>query len=136
MRPLANCAFFPNLYLVNHKRKFQAVCISKNAWPSLKRLVLLDDYPEQAEAVTTFNSLHDFFRCRDNERSLVAVGSTRDETTVRRTSSSSRSADGREGCLSYLRFAVFRDPVERAVSLYRNKFHAPTVERTTSHNSA
>ncbi|MFI4860267.1 MAG: sulfotransferase family 2 domain-containing protein [Phycisphaerales bacterium JB063] len=106
--------FMPNLYLVNHTRRFMAVCISKNACSTLKWLTLQDDYPEAICRMVPRpgHGLHDFFGYRANGQSLVPVG-----------------PKGSAKFSGYLRFAVWRDPVERALSTYRNLVLNPANPR-------
>lgn len=85
-----------NYYLVNRRRNWAAVCISKNACTSLKMMVLTDHGIESAGK----GSIHNRIGYSADSPFLQAV------------------AQGRPpGCFC---FAVWRDPVERFISAFRH----------------
>lgn len=71
--------FFPNLYLVNHTRRFKAVCVSKNACTTLKWITLLDDYPQLAKSLADKHTdhIHDAFGYRANGSNLIELSDLR-----------------------------------------------------------
>lgn len=90
-------------FIVCHSRRFMFVVIAKNASTTLKRLVYEFDYPGM-DPITDTEEIHEFFgysQCGKSRAPLV---------------------DGpKYHALGYLRFAVYRDPVERFLSVYYDK---------------
>lgn len=79
------------------------VVIAKNASTTLKRLVYELDYPGM-DPITDTEEIHDFFGYSQHGKSRVSL------------------VDGpRYHALGYLRFAVYRDPLERFLSVYYDK---------------
>ncbi len=106
-RKASTFGFMPIAYLVNRHRKFKAVCISKNACTSLKQLVIRDDFPDQSKKVGNVRQIHDFMGYSPNGKTLLSLESP--------------------DLSDYLRFAVYRDPIERAMSFYQDKFISPEI---------
>ena len=79
------------------------VVIAKNASTTLKRLVHSLDYPEH-EPLTGTEAIHEFFGYSFDNQARVPL-----------TASSKSCASG------YTTFAVYRDPVERFLSIYYDK---------------
>ncbi len=101
IRDLGRLGFYKNFYQVNDRRRYRAVCIAKNGSSSLKEVLFRDLYPDRPLPA---GGLHGFFAAGEGE-------------PLRRVPSPNPAG--------YVQFAVWRDPVERLMSLYREKIGRP-----------
>jgi len=92
----------PGGFIVCHEKKFMFVAIAKNGITSLKSMVLQYDY--NLEVSGNENILHDLIGYGLDGYTRISV----------QESGSPRYRD-------YLKFAVYRDPLDRFLSLYSNK---------------
>lgn len=95
--------FDPGGYLICRSRRFMFVVIAKNASTSLKRLVHSLDYPGQ-EPLSETEAIHEFFGYSFDGKTRIPLTSTEPPEAAECT-----------------RFAVYRDPVERFLSVYNDK---------------
>jgi len=79
------------------------VVIAKNASTSLKRMVHMLDYPEQ-ERLSETEDIHRFFGYSIDGKARIPLTSATQPATS-----------------EYTRFAIYRDPVERFLSVYNDK---------------
>ena len=95
--------FDPGGFMICKSRRFMFVVIAKNASTSLKRLVHSLDYPGQEPLFDT-EAIHEFFGYSlDGKTRIPLISNERPATH------------------EYTRFAVYRDPVERFLSVYNDK---------------
>ena len=92
----------PGGFIVCHARQFMFVAIAKNALTTLKHLVLLYDYDLELGERDT--NLHEILGYAMDGYSRISITDAKN----------SRYSN-------YVKFAVYRDPVERFLSLYVNK---------------
>jgi hypothetical protein len=98
-----NFEFDPGGFLVCHSKQFMFVVIAKNASTTLKRLVHSLDYPEH-KSISDTEEIHEFFGYSYDNKLRVPLT----ESNIYHSS-------------RYTRFAVYRDPVERFLSVYYDK---------------
>ncbi|ACK64985.1 Methyltransferase type 11 [Rippkaea orientalis PCC 8801] len=92
--------YFQNLFIVNHKRRHKFVAIAKGGSTTLKRITILDDGISE-DGSEDIQGVHDILGFRHNGTSLVDVSS--------------------DLFPDYTRVAVYRDPIERFISYYKDK---------------
>ncbi len=92
--------YFQNLFIVNHKRRHKFVAIAKGGSTTLKRITSVDDGISK-DGAEDIQGVHDLLGFRDNGTSLIEINSP-------------LFAD-------YTRVAIYRDPIERFISYYKDK---------------
>jgi hypothetical protein len=98
-----NFEFDPGGFLLCNSKKFMFVVIAKNASTTLKRLIYSLDYPD-AGPISDTEETHEYFGYSYDNKVRIPL-----------TESSKYSSS------RYLRFAIYRDPVERFLSVYYDK---------------
>jgi hypothetical protein len=93
----------PNLFFMCHKKKFMFVSVSKNACTTLKALIYEIEM-EKKIAKSDLETIHRYWGFREDGRHLISLENKQDLNKYQ----------------DYLRFCVFRDPVERFLSTYRS----------------
>jgi hypothetical protein len=97
----------PNLFFVSHAKRFMFLSVSKNACSSLKLILHRLEYGRDFRPGAKYPNIHTFWGFSE----WTGKGTKIDRRSKRKLS---RHSD-------YLRFAVYRDPVDRFLSLYHNK---------------
>jgi hypothetical protein len=111
-----NFEFDPGGFLICHSKRFMFVVIAKNASTTLKRLVYALDHPEAVPLADT-EEVHEYFGYSFDSEVRIPL------------------ADGKNYHSSkYLKFAVYRNPIDRFLSVYYDKVSpqrsSQTVVRT------
>lgn len=104
-QPIRTSPFAPNVFIVNHKRRHKFVSTAKAGCTTLKYVTAIDDKLYKFKRKDKVQSVHDKMGYRPNGESLIPIDSAEfpDYTSV----------------------AVWRDPVKRFMSWYRDKVLHP-----------
>jgi hypothetical protein len=97
--------FGKNIFIVNHKRRHRFVSTAKAGCTTLKYVTAIDDDLYEFAENEKIQSVHDKMGYAPNGSSLIAIDSDKHS--------------------DYTSLAVWRDPVERFISWYRDKVAHP-----------
>ena len=93
----------PNLFFLSHRHRFMFLAISKNASTSLKQILCREEFGE--DGFEQKKGIHRYWGFRPRPGRSI----------------DRRDAEGLRAYADYTRFAVYRDPVSRFLSVYHNK---------------